>query len=657
MSSFTANDVTIFYSDQSQRSAAEVPAVLLISGLGSQHTSWRPEFIHRLIAAGYRVLTMDNRDVGFSSHFAGDVVAEKVLAAVVAGETPEVPYLLSDMAGDCVHLLDHLNIEAAHIVGLSMGGMIAQTFAIEHPGRTLSLTSIMSTTGDPEVGEATAAGEAVLSMPVPQTRAEAIQTSKAIGRALATDGTYEDEIHEAEARASIGRNYDNAGVGRQLAAIYASGNRTEQLAELSTPTLVIHGSADPLIGLSGGTATADAVPDATLLVVDGMGHDLPIGHWQTALQAMIHHFDSVELPEKGIRILPANADHADQLVALANRAFKDRPDDTANPANLTSAEHRDLIGDGCHELWDRSMLVGACYTRYRTGGNWSIQSIFVDPQQHRKGIATQLLEYLDRSLPWCKQIDVSSPPDIQDLWKASGYRSVERSESGITLYRRDSWQLPWVPTIAQTVAAAAALADDIEAHDLDGISLLDDETAAQFSDMLTGYVDELEGRTNRNSESPVADGRRWMRNYLRTFRGTDWMKSGGHVRMMVVHSMLRRLATPAKNQLLDLCGLDDHSPPADQEGRSIWDKADVLIRQLKAQPQPPDHLAAKKYLVNLKSELSAAAGPDLIFGGGSNQAMLIKAERISGDLGARLAEIVTSVSARAESIYSTHQRI
>jgi pimeloyl-ACP methyl ester carboxylesterase len=256
----------------------DAPPVLLVMGLATQMLGWHEEFCSALVARGLHVIRFDNRDVGLSTHL-HDAREPDVMAAL-SGDSSSASYTLSDMAADSVGLLDALELERAHIVGASMGGMIAQTVAIEHPDRVRSLTSIMSTTGDASVGQATQeALGALLSAPA-TSRQEAVERTVSIFGVIGSPGF---ELDEADLRERAGLAYDRAddplGVARQLLAIIASGDRTASLRSVSAPTLVLHGADDPLVDVSGGRATADVIPEAELVIFDGMGHDLPRALW------------------------------------------------------------------------------------------------------------------------------------------------------------------------------------------------------------------------------------------------------------------------------------------------------------------------------------------------------------------------------------------
>jgi len=270
-----ANGITIEYEDHGD---ADAPVVLLIMGLGAQLVRWPIELVDDLVARGYRVIRFDNRDVGLSTKFDHAGTPNIVWTAMIQqfGRTPPVPYTLQDMAADAVGLLDALNIEAAHIVGASMGGMIAQLVAGSWPERTLSLTSIMSTTGRSDCSRPTMRATAVL---LRHPRSDDLEAIVAHGTLAANvvGGRFpmEDAFLAERIRSETLRNRHPAGFMRQMAAIIADGDRSTRLARITAPTLVIHGSDDPLVPVSGGRETARAIPGARLLEIDGMGHTLP----------------------------------------------------------------------------------------------------------------------------------------------------------------------------------------------------------------------------------------------------------------------------------------------------------------------------------------------------------------------------------------------
>ena len=254
------------------------PPLLLVMGLGTQMIGWPDPFCTRLAEGGLHVIRFDNRDVGGSTHL-HDAGAPDVMAAL-GGDASSASYTLSDMAADTVGLLDHLELDSAHVVGASMGGMIAQTVAIEHPDRVRSLTSIMSSTGDRGVGQPTPAGMGALLTPPASTREEAVDRTLAVFRVIGSPGyTLDEDALRARAELSYDRGHDPDGVSRQLVAVLASGDRTARLGDVRVPTLVIHGADDPLVEPSGAHATAAAIPHAELVLIDGMGHELPAALW------------------------------------------------------------------------------------------------------------------------------------------------------------------------------------------------------------------------------------------------------------------------------------------------------------------------------------------------------------------------------------------
>src|SRR3954466_14146811 len=236
--------------------APDRPAILLVMGIGAQMVGWHEDFC-RALAVGHHVIRFDNRDVGESQWLEGD----PDLAAGAAGDTSSAPYSLDDMADDAIGLLDALGIGPAHVVGASMGGMVPQTIAIRHPERVLSLTSIMSTTGEPGIARPTEAAVQILLSPPARTREEAMERAVAARRVIGSPGFPREE---QEIRDRAGRAYDRGvkpdGLPRQLAAIYRSGDRTSALRSLDVPALVVHGEDDQLVPVGGGRATSAAIP-------------------------------------------------------------------------------------------------------------------------------------------------------------------------------------------------------------------------------------------------------------------------------------------------------------------------------------------------------------------------------------------------------------
>jgi pimeloyl-ACP methyl ester carboxylesterase len=254
--------------------------LLLVMGLGGPMIWWDAELCAMLVERGFFVIRFDNRDCGRSARIRSAPRPRPV--NVLLGDTRSAAYTLTDMAADTAGLLSHLGLPAAHVAGVSLGGMIAQTLAIRHPERVLSLTSIMSTTGSRAVGWPKASVLPVLLQRLPRTRpeyvAEVVRLSRQIGSRAYPVG---DERARRRAQATFDRGLNPAGTARQLVAIMASGDRTRALRRVRVPTLVIHGADDPLINVSGGIATAKAIPGAELLVIPGMGHDLPPQLWPT----------------------------------------------------------------------------------------------------------------------------------------------------------------------------------------------------------------------------------------------------------------------------------------------------------------------------------------------------------------------------------------
>jgi pimeloyl-ACP methyl ester carboxylesterase len=268
------------------------PTVLLVMGLGTQMVAWRPDFCEQLVAHGFRVVRFDNRDIGRSTKVGG---APPTVTQLLTRSRKAGRYRLKDMAKDAIGLLDHLGVDAAHVVGASMGGMIAQEMAARYPHRVLSLASIMSTTGNRWAGQAHIKLYPLFLRRAPTDREAYL---KHIGRVFAAIGSPDFDRDEDEVKAIAAESYergtDPAGSARQLGAIVASGDRTKVVKRITAPTVVIHGTKDLLVRPSGGRATAKAIPGAKLVMVEGMGHDLPRGAWDQIIDAILENIARAE---------------------------------------------------------------------------------------------------------------------------------------------------------------------------------------------------------------------------------------------------------------------------------------------------------------------------------------------------------------------------
>ena len=265
-----SGDVTIYY--EAEGNPAGLP-LLLVVGLGAQLTWWPAGFRSALADRGFFVICYDNRDAGKSTWL--DDAGPVDLLAVLSG-TAAPPYLMSDLAADGVAVLDALGLHSAHVLGVSMGGMIAQGLAIAHPDRVRSLTSVMSTTGDPAVGQPRRDITEMLLSPRPPDKAASVEQSVTMARAISSPAFgFDEELTRVRMSADYDRGNHPDGAGRQIAAILMSGDRTSALRGLGMPALVIHGDADPMIDISGGRATAAAIPGARLWEIPGLGHDIP----------------------------------------------------------------------------------------------------------------------------------------------------------------------------------------------------------------------------------------------------------------------------------------------------------------------------------------------------------------------------------------------
>jgi pimeloyl-ACP methyl ester carboxylesterase len=279
------DDITLCYETFGERTS---PPVLLVMGLATQMIAWHEEFCEQLAARGFFVIRYDNRDIGRSTRLDG--FPPPTPLELLTRRIKNPPYTLSDMARDGVRLLDALGIEEAHVVGASMGGMIAQVIAAEHPDRVLSLVSIMSMTGSRWKGQPALKVYPMLLAKPPKTKEESVSRLLKLFRVVGSPGFDRDEDELARQGAlAWDRGPATAGAGRQLGAIVASGDRTAAVTRVRAPTLVIHGTRDKLVNVSGGKATAKAIRGSELLLVDGMGHDLPRGVWDRVIDGIVRN--------------------------------------------------------------------------------------------------------------------------------------------------------------------------------------------------------------------------------------------------------------------------------------------------------------------------------------------------------------------------------
>jgi len=269
------------------------PPLLLVMGLATQMIAWDEAFCEQLAARGYFVIRYDNRDIGRSTRI--DSVPPPTARELLTRRIRQVPYTLETMADDAAGLLDALGLQDAHVVGVSMGGMIGQTLAAHHPARVRSLVSLMSTTGNRWKGQPAARTYPVLLAKPAQTKDEYVVQLLKVGRVIGSPGFARDEAAlRSLAERSWDRGRSGAGPGRQLAAIMASGDRTLDLRRITAPTLVIHGTKDRLVRPSGGRATAAAIPGARLMMINGMAHDLPRDAWPQIIEAIAWHASSAD---------------------------------------------------------------------------------------------------------------------------------------------------------------------------------------------------------------------------------------------------------------------------------------------------------------------------------------------------------------------------
>lgn len=289
MPSVEANGITLEFD---HFGPAQAEPILLISGLGVQMIRWTAPFCEALAAEGYRVIRFDNRDVGHSTHFDKAPVIEitALAQALGRGERLDLAYTLRDMADDAIGLLDGLEIERAHVVGRSMGGMIAQLMAAEHAPRTLSMASIMSSTGNPGLPPPSPDAMTALTQRAPnpfENEPGYLNHCVAAARVIASPGfVFDEDAQRMQALAELRRDYNPAGFSRQIAAMVTAGDRRTRLNTIAAPSLIVHGADDPVIPVAGGQDTAANIKGSTLMVIEGMGHDLPVELYETVARAI-----------------------------------------------------------------------------------------------------------------------------------------------------------------------------------------------------------------------------------------------------------------------------------------------------------------------------------------------------------------------------------
>lgn len=292
-----SNDIRLAYD---RFGALTDPAILLVAGLGTQMIRWNDRFCQQLASRGYQVIRFDNRDAGLSTHLQAAHAPDlgEIAHSLAQDVVPAVPYSLSDMAADTVSLLDGLGIRRAHIVGRSMGGMIAQLMASTYSDRVRSLTSIMSSSGNPALPPASPETMVLMTRPAPDPRTAPdayVQHSLVFARHIAGSGSpVDEETYRTLIMEEARRGHDPGGFARQLAAIAVDGDRRTRLATIAAPSLVIHGTEDPLFPPAHGIDTAAAIPGAVLMMIEGLGHDLPPSLEARVIDAIIANIERVE---------------------------------------------------------------------------------------------------------------------------------------------------------------------------------------------------------------------------------------------------------------------------------------------------------------------------------------------------------------------------
>ncbi len=303
MPNIKANGIQIEYDTFGEKSS---PALLMVMGLATQMIGWEKEFCQQLADKGHYVIRFDNRDIGLSTKVEGlnGLSILQITADLASGKKIDIPYSLEDMADDAVGLLNALDIDKAHICGASMGGMIAQIIACRYPSKVLSLISIMSTTGDPNIPPATLEAMTVLLTPSPSGREAYIDHSVATWKTLGSPGfPFDEDRVRQNAVKAFDRSFYPSGVVRQTLAVMTQTDRTSALGAIKVPTMIIHGADDILVPVDAGKASAAAIPGAELFIIEGMGHDLPIEVWDPIIDAITRNTNKVKLEKEASPVM------------------------------------------------------------------------------------------------------------------------------------------------------------------------------------------------------------------------------------------------------------------------------------------------------------------------------------------------------------------
>lgn len=407
---------------------AQNAPLLLLPGLGTQMLRWTPEFCHSLAVQGFYVLRLDLRDSGLSTHLRDAPVPSfaELAADIGAGRKPKVPYTLHDVAADVVGLMNALNLSCAHVVGRSMGGMVAQLLAGSHPQRVLSLVSIMSSTSNPQLPQASPEIMGLMMRPAPSPKddeAAYLDHAMVFAQRIASPAYPEPRAQRELTREELHRAYDSAGTARQIAAIAATGDLRPWLAKVTAPSLIVHGTEDALIPPACGQDSAAAIPSAEFLLVPGMGHDLPRPLYATIVQAIA---SNAKRPRTGFHVRPSNADDGERVLNIWRSAIDDSHD-------FLSTQDREAIEQEVISFLPQAALQLAVDEQGQIAGfmlldNSHMEALFIDPQFKRRGVGRLLVQHALKAHPHLT-LDVNEQnPAAQRFYEHLGFAVQGRSE-------------------------------------------------------------------------------------------------------------------------------------------------------------------------------------------------------------------------------------